>query len=179
METTSTTPSTARVALKYGLLTALGLIIYSMVIQLAGLAGNQTVSYLGILVTSAILVAGIVYAMKDFKSQNEGFMSYGQGLGLGALTATVSGLISGIFTYIYLTFIDNSAIKQAMDAQRDAMEARGMDDDQIDQAIAMAEKFSSPGMMVAISIISSLFIGFILSLIVSAIMKKERNELEV
>jgi hypothetical protein len=179
MEPTSTTPSTARIALKFGLLTGLGLIIYSMIINLAGLAGNQTVSYIGMLVTGAILVAGIIYAMKDFKSQNAGYMSYGQGLGLGALTAAVSGLISGIFTYIYLSFVDNSAMKQAMEAQREAMEARGMDDEQIDQAMAMAEQFSSPGMLVTFSVLGMLFMGFILSLVISAIMKKDRNELEV
>jgi hypothetical protein len=176
MEPTTATPSTARIALKYGLFIGLGLIIYYLITQLAGLAANPTAGMIGMVISAAILIVGIVYAIKDFKSQNDGFMSYGQGLGLGALASAVSGLISGIFSSIYVSFIDNSAMKQALDIQRQKMEEQGMDDAQIDQAMAMAEQFSGPGMILVISILSMLFIGFILSLIISAVMKNERNE---
>jgi hypothetical protein len=67
-------------------------------------------------------------------------------------------------------------MKQAMDIQRQKMEEQGMDDAQIDQAMAMAEKFSGPGMILVSSIFFMLFVGFILSLIISAVMKNERNE---
>ncbi|QHT66821.1 DUF4199 domain-containing protein [Rhodocytophaga rosea] len=176
MEPTTATPSTARIALKYGLFIGLGLIIYYLISQLAGLANNPTAGMIGMVISAGILVVGIVYAIKDFKSQNDGFMSYGQGLGLGALASAVSGLISGIFSSIYVSFIDNSAMKQAMDMQRQQMEEKGMDDAQIDQAMAIAEQFSGPGTILVISILTMLFIGFILSLIISAVMKNERNE---
>jgi hypothetical protein len=176
MEPTTATPSTARIALKYGLFIGLGLIIYYLITQLAGLATNPAIGMIGMVISAAILIVGIVYAIKDFKSQNDGYMSYGQGLGLGSLASAVSGLISGVFSSIYVTFIDNSAMKQAMDMQRQKMEEQGMDDAQIDQAMAMAEQFSGPGMILVFSILSMLFIGFILSLIISAVMKNERNE---
>lgn len=176
MEPTTTTPSTARIALKYGLFIGLGLIISFLVIQLAGLGTNTTANMLSFVILIMVLIAGIVYAMKDFKSQNNGFMSYGQGLSLGSLSSTVAGLINGIFSYIYMSFIDNSVIKQQMEAQREKLEEQGMDDAQIDQAIAMAEKFAGPGMAMVGSIFTMLIVGFILSLIISAVMKNERNE---
>lgn len=178
MEPTTTTPSTARIALQYGLYTGLGLIIYSLIVQLAGLAGNQTMGIVGMFVSGVVLILGIIYALKDFRSQNGGYLSYGQGLGVGSLLAGVAGLISGIFTYIYLSFIDNSAMKEAMDKQREALEARGMSDEQIEQAIAMAEKFSTPGMAVVMSIIGMALIGFVLSLIIAAIMKRDSNPMD-
>lgn len=176
MEPTTATPSTARIALKYGLFIGLGLIIYYLISQLAGLAANTTAGMIGTVISAVILIVGIVYAIKDFKSQNNGFMSYGQGLGLGALASAVAGLISGIFSSIYVSFIDDSSMKQAMDMQRQKMEEQGMDDAQIDQAMAIAEQFSGPGMILVISMLSMLFIGFILSLIISAVMKNERSE---
>jgi hypothetical protein len=177
MEPTTATPSTARIALKYGLFIGLGLIIYYLISQLAGLATSTAAGMIGTVISGAILIIGIVYAIKDFKSQNDGFMSYGQGLGLGALASAVAGLISGVFSSIYISFIDNSAIKQALDMQRQKMEEQGnLDDAQIDQAMSYAEQFSSPGMILVISMLWMLFIGFILSLIISAVMKNERNE---
>jgi hypothetical protein len=176
MESTTTTPSTARIALKYGLFIGLGLVIFYLVMQLAGLATNNTANMLSIVIWIAILIVGIIYAIKEFKSQNDGFMSYGQGLGLGSLASTVAGLINGIFSYIYMSFIDNSVIKQQMEAQREKLEEQGYDDAQIDQAMAMAEKFAGPGMAMVGSIFTMLIVGFILSLIISAVMKNERNE---
>jgi hypothetical protein len=176
MEPTTATPSTARIALKYGLFIGLGLVIYYLIFQLAGLATNTTASMFGMVISAIILIVGIVFAIKDFKSQNDGFMTYGQGLGLGALASAVAGLINGVFSYIYMSFIDNSVMKQAMDMQRQKMEEQGLDDAQIDQAMAMAEQFSGPGMILVSSIFFMAFIGFILSLIISAVMKNERNE---
>lgn len=169
------TTSTARVALKFGLLTGLGLIIYSMIIQLAGLSNNQTVSILGTVVTIGIAAVGIIYAIREFKSQNEGYISYGQGLGLGTLLSAVAGLISGIVMYLYLKFVDSSSLKEAIDKQREAMELQGASDEQIE----MSAKFVTPELVFVFSILGMLFFGFILSLIIAAIMKKERTELGV
>lgn len=176
MESASATPSTARIALKYGVLIGLALIIYYLISQLAGLATSLSAGVIGFIIMVAMLTVGIIYAIREFKSQNEGFVSYGQGLGLGALSAAVAGLINGIFTYIYLSFIDDSAIKQQMDMQRTMLEERGMSDAEIDQAMASAATFTGPGMALAGSIILMLILGFILSLIIAAVMKKERNE---
>jgi hypothetical protein len=46
-----------------------------------------------------------------------------------------------------------------------------MTDEQMDMAISIQEKMMSPGILFAISIISTLFIGFIISLIAGLIMK--------
>ncbi len=178
METT-TTPSTARVALKYGLFVGLGLVILYLIIQLAGLGANTSAGSINAVLSFVILIIGIVYAIKEFRGLKDGYMSYGQGLGLGSLTSAVAGLISGIFTSIYVGFIDDSSLKQAMDQARLDLEEKGMDDAQIDQAIEVASRFQTPGFLLAYSVIMMLIVGFILSLIIAAIMKKERNELQV
>jgi hypothetical protein len=65
-----------------------------------------------------------------------------------------------------------------MDKAREDMETRGMDDAQIDQAMSMTEKFMTPGIMFAMGVLSYVIIGFIISLIIAAIMRKDKPVFE-
>ena len=167
-------PSVARTALKYGIIVAVGVIIYSTVLTIADLTQNQALSSLAFV----ILIAGMVWAMRDFRTRNDGFMSYGQGLGIGSLMSAIVGLLGSVFSMFYMTFIDTNLIKKSMDATREKLEKQGMDDAQIDQAIQMTEKFMTPGMMFVIGVLTYVVIGFIASLIVSAIMRRNRPVFE-
>ena len=87
-------------------------------------------------------------AFKYFKEHNGGFMRYGQGLGIGTLMSLIAGLLTSVFMYIYVKFIDTRMMERAMEMQRMEMEKQGMDDAQIDQAMEMAGKFSGPEMII-------------------------------
>ena len=52
------------------------------------------------------------------------------------------------------------------------MEAKGMAQDQIDTAMHYTEKFMTPVMMSVFSLLSGIFFGMIIALIIAAIMKK-------
>jgi len=160
--------TTARVALKWGVITGIASIIFSTIIFVTGQVTNNALSSLGLI----ILVVTMVLAMKEFRTMNDGFMTYGQGLGIGALMAGISGFIGAIFNYIYNEFIDTTLRQQIVDKTREKFEEQGMDDTQIDAAIEMTSKFSSPGMQFVFGIIFSIIIGFVIALIISAIMKK-------
>jgi predicted membrane protein len=166
--------STARVALKYGVITSVAAIVYSTLLMVLGQNQNQALGALGFV----ILVAGIVFAMRDYREQNNGFMSYGQGLGIGSLMAAIVGVISSLFTMFYIQFIDDTIIRQSIDKARADMEARGMDDSQIDQAMEITQKFMTPGVMFLVQVLTYLVIGFILSLILAAILKKDKPVFE-
>ncbi len=166
--------STARVALKYGVITSVASIVYSTLLMVLGQNQNQALGALGFV----ILVAGIVFAMRDYREQNNGFMTYGQGLGIGSLIAAIVGVIGSLFTMFYIQFIDNTIIRQSIDKARSDMEARGMDDSQIDQAMEITEKFMTPGVMFLVQVLTYLFIGFIISLILAAILRKDKPVFE-
>ena len=170
MENKATVPS---LAIRYGLITGLVLIIYSAVLQITGLATNQVLGYVSYL----FLIGGIIMAIKGFKNSNDGYMSFAQGLGLGSILSGIAGLLSAIFMYVYIKFIDNSFIEKIQEIQIAAMEEKGMSDEEIDQAMEIAGKFMTPEIMFIFGILGMLFIGFILSLIISAIMKNEKPEL--
>jgi hypothetical protein len=171
---TETQPSVSSVALKYGLMGALASIVYSAILLISGVNVSGWAGSLGYI----ILIAFMVIAMKEYKNQNYGYMSYGQGLGIGTLVALAFGVLTGLFMFVYTSFVDTEYTSNLMDKQRIELEERGMSDEQIDQAIAMGESFSSPVMMIVWSIVGYLFIGFLLALIVAAVMKNKRPEFE-
>jgi hypothetical protein len=173
METHYNKPSTAGIALKWGAIAGLLSIIFTAILYMTGQANNKWLSSLGFL----FLVGGIVYAIKEFKSQSGGHMSFGEGLGLGSLVSAVIGLLSGTFSAFYIKFVDDSFVKTTLQQQRLEMEQQGMDDAQIDQAIALAENFAGPGAIFLFGFLGTLLVGFILSLIISAIMKNDHKDL--
>ncbi|MCE6988301.1 DUF4199 domain-containing protein [Dyadobacter sp. CY323] len=166
--------STARVALKYGVVASVVIMVYSTIINVAGLSQNKILSSLSFV----FMVVAIVLAMKDFRQQNKGFMSYGEGLGLGSLLSAIMGLLSSAFTMFYIQFIDNTLLSSGMDQVREDMERRGMDDSQIDQAMELSQKFMSPGVVFVMGVLGYLIMGFIVSLIIAAIIRREKPVFE-
>ncbi len=162
--------TTARAALKWGLISGVASMIFITILYITGQAANGGLASAGIIIT----IVTMVMAMKEFRSANGGFMAYGQGLGIGTLMAGISGFISSTYGYLYNEFIDPTLRQQILDKTREDLENRGMDAAQIDAAMEMTAKFSSPGITFALGIIMAIIIGFIISLIISAIMKKDK-----
>lgn len=166
--------STARVALKYGVLVAVVIMVYTTIINISGLSQNQVLSS----IQFVFMIAAIVMAMKEFREKNKGYMSYGEGLGLGTLLSAVMGLLVSSFSTFYNRFIDSTILTQALDKVRMDMEKRGMDDAQIDQSMEYAQKFMSPGIMFFSGVMMSILTGFVVSLIISAIIRRDKPVFE-
>ena len=174
-ETTThpTTPSVWSKGSKGGLITGAVLIVFSLVIHLIGETSNQLLSGIFTIIS---LIVGIVLTHRAFKEENGGFMTYGQGLGMGSVVGLISGVLLGIFSFIYISFVDDSSIQQAIDTARDQYEEMGMSDAQIDQSMGMVEMFTSPAMIFVFSVLGVLLYAFILSLIISAFTKNNHPE---
>ncbi len=171
-------PSPARVALKWGLISAVISIVYSVIMVLIGKYQDPSMNTVNFLFGLAVATGVLIYALREFRTLNNGYLSFGQGLGVGTLTSAVSGVVAGLFTFIYLKFIDPSALEKSMDLARQKWEEQGMSDAQIEQAEKYAAMFTSPGAIFVFTVFGAILIGFILSLIVSAIMRREKQVFE-
>jgi hypothetical protein len=127
----------------------------------------------------ALALGAIILAHKAFKENGDGFMTIGQGLGIGTLLSVISGVISAVFTYVYIKFVDDSILTKIKDMQIEEMEKRGMSDADIEQAMKIAGMFTSAEMMIVWIIVGMLFVGFILSLLVSLVTKKVNPNFEL
>ena len=162
--------SVKSVGIKYGLILGLFYIGYSLILQITGLAAEQSLGYLSLVFMIAILV----FAYKEYKGYTGGYMKLGQGIGLGMLIVLISSVFSSIFTYIYLKFIDDSMIQLILETAREGMVTNpDLSDAQIEQAMSMTANFTTPEMILVFGMISSLFFGFLISLVMSLIFKKD------
>jgi hypothetical protein len=164
--------SLLKATMNYGLISGLIVIVYSLLLYILGLHLNQYLGYL----TIVILAACIFIFTKQFRDkQNEGFISYGKAFQLGILIGLFAAILLSFFSYIEVTFIDPTIVQKQLDIQQEKMLAKGMSEEQVDMAIQMAKKMMSPAMLFIMSIVSFTFWAAIISLITSAILKKNSS----
>jgi len=168
MEQQATSPLKA--AINYGLLTALGMVVYGIILYLVGMDKNPVLPY----VSYIILLAGIYLGSVNYRDKHlGGFITYGKAVTVGFFIALVVAVIMAVWTYIFIKFIDSGAMAEAMILAEERMAEQGMSEAEIEQGLIMAEKFQSPGVVAALVLFGNALAGFILALITSAFVKKE------
>ncbi len=175
MEETNATPKTTMaVGIRYGLIMSVVSIAYFVILNIAGVDMSQGIGRWGSLIFFA---AAIFLAHKYFKDEGSGFMSYGQGVGIGFWLGLISSVISSIFTYIYVKFIDTGWIQQMMDKQREVMEQNeSLSEEQIDTAMQMTAKFMTPEMILIFGIVGGIIMTLIVALIISIFTQKQNPD---
>ncbi len=164
-------PSITTAALSYGLLTAIALIVLTLIIYMLDLTGVSWISYLAY----AFLLVGIILGTIKYREDSEGgFLSYGRALGYGTLVSVFAALISGIFMYVFYQFLAPDAMDQVrVVAAESIIEANP---DISDQDLDMMLRFTSPLLLFLGSLFSISFLGFIFSLVTAAFLKKNDPE---
>lgn len=164
------TTSVGKVSLMYGLIAAAASIAYTMVIDIAGQTGNQALNYAGLL----IFIVLCVLAHNEFKKKGDGYMNYGQGLGIGVLISVISGTVSTVFFYFYITKINQGYIANLLQLQREKLEESGKYGAELEQMMEATEKFMQPVTLVIFAFVGGFLMTFVLSLIIAAITQKKR-----
>ena len=167
-------PSTARIALKWGIVSAVMIIVYTVALYISGLFKTPALSWIPFI----FLLFGIVMSLREFKLMNTNFINFSEGLGLGTLMSAVCAIIASIFNYTYITFIDTTILQQMRELQIEQLEQQGLSSEQIEQAMEMASRFATPGLTLLFSMIVYVICGFIFSLVISAIIKNSKPELD-
>ncbi len=163
--------SSARIALKWGLIYGIIGIAYNTVAYNTGLWKNWIVGLLAML----ILLFGTLYlAFNEYKTLNAGFMTFKEGLGLGMLTVTTGGILSVLFDTFYRKYIDPSLLEQQIEMITEQYESMGLSEAQIEEAVQKVENSAGSGLGFLWGVLGAIFVGFIASLIMSAIMKKDK-----
>jgi len=168
--------TTRSVGIKYGLIMGIVAILYFVVMMVAGLDMSEGIGRWG---SFLFYIALIVMAHKNFKDNGNGFMSYGEGMGIAFWMTLISSTLSSIFTYVYTKFVDASWIQKIMEKQEENLAEQGMSQDQIDQAMKITEKFMTPEMMFAFGFIGGFIMIIIVALLITIFTKKSNPEMPV
>jgi hypothetical protein len=149
-------------------------IVYSLGIYFFDLTFNKVQPYIFLLV----LIFLLFYLIRSYRNNFlNGYITYGQALGTGVIICLYYSIISAIFTYILYKFIDTGLTGKILAITEETLVKQGKSQEIIDAAMAFQKKIIIPEIMAPGTIISNMFSGTIISLIVSIFVKKEGNPL--
>jgi predicted histidine transporter YuiF (NhaC family) len=125
-----------------------------------------------------VFIGLMVYAIREFKTKNNGFLKLGQAIKIGLGIAVVAAVIGIIYQLLLMYVIEPEYMTKMLEFSEQTMLEKypEMDEAQMEVALNMSKKFTSPGMLAAMALAMNLFCGLIISLIAGLIMKKEQNE---
>jgi hypothetical protein len=163
-------PSDNFISLKFGFIGGFLMSLTSLILSVLNLDFDQQSFYgkIGYL----IMIVAIALGLLEYRKRFEGLL-YKKGLKIGTLISLYAGLVSSIYTYIYIKFIDHSLIQMMKDAQISALEDQEMSDVQIEQMMQIMNIVLVPGCIAIVILIFYTIMGFIFSLVLSAIFQKK------
>lgn len=164
------------IILNYGLIFGTLLVISSLVVYALGIHMSETGGYINFAILAIALIVFPLLSISVFKKENNGFLKWSQGLKVGIGVVIIGVLISIIYQHIFTAFIEPDFYIQLEEIQRQGFMESGMTSEQIDNQIAMTSKFQGTLIGDALGLLFFIFIGFIISAIISAIKKHSEED---
>jgi prepilin signal peptidase PulO-like enzyme (type II secretory pathway) len=161
-------------SLYWGVILGVVLIIYSLLLYFVDLSYEKWVSW----ISYVIFIGGIIISTISYRN-NElgGTITYGQALGFGTMVILFAAVISAIYSFIFMQFIDPGSIDKILQMAEEQMIERGIPEDQIEMGLEMQRKFMKPWLISLISVPGSVLFGFIFTLITSIFIQKKKAEI--
>lgn len=160
--------------MNWGAIMGFALIAYSVLLYLLDMNESQGAQYL-----SYLLIAVIVFfASRAKREAQDGFLSYGEGVGTGVGVAFFGSILVAFYTYVFFSFIDPEMLQEILIRTENQMYGQGLPEDQVEMAMQYTRKFMKPGPMAAMVVVSYTVVGLLVSLITSAIVKKTDDSFE-
>ena len=174
-------PSTARLALKWGVITGLVEILVTTIRYSLGYYAGINAS-LFVALNFGVLVTGTVLALREYRSLNDGYLTIGEAVGLSGLMFAIMGLLDSAYSQFYLHVIDPDLLTKTLQQTRDFMEAQGLSDDQIDkfddqmsEALEAQQQKGNSGSTYLLGLIWWVLGGVVLSFILSLFMRRHKT----
>lgn len=146
-------------------------ILWLLVMYVTELNRSSSASYLNY-VNLLVLAFFINQFVKEIKLVSEGFISFSTIFKGGLLIGTIGGIISSIFFYVQVKFIDTGYVKFVLDQAMIEMQKKGMGDEMIDMNMKMAAKWTTAEFFLLMGVVGSLFISSFVAVIMAFTMKK-------
>lgn len=162
--------------LRFGLLYGAIECLWMLLLYVTGL-NRLEMAWVFRLPSLAVAVICVMQAVKHFRlGAGNGFISFGKAFRTSLGVLITGSVIISIFTFVDQKFIDTQKMDIEFQRQIEKMEANGMPEENIEQAIAMRDKFNKPWILLSFALAGSLVFSLIMALILAAILKKENPE---
>jgi len=137
-------------------------------------------SYTSAAIAFIAMIAIFIHSQKSYRDNiNGGLLELGEAVKIGVTIAVISAVIYGIYNYLFMTVIEPDYAQQILDTTEQNMLRQNPDltDEQLDTALSMTSKMSSPAITVPLGIVGSAIFGLIMSLITGLFIKKSDSPL--
>jgi hypothetical protein len=123
--------------------------------------------------TRLVALAAVIYGHRYFKVKGNGFMSYGDGIGIAAWIGVVGSVINGAVTYVYLKFINTGFLAAVRGKAVEEMEKQNQSEESMELATKIMDTFASAEALFIFEIILGMILFLFIGLIVSIFTKNE------
>jgi len=103
-----------------------------------------------------------------------GYISLGRCLGIGTVSGLATGLLLGVWTVLFMNVIAPEFVDEIIKVTMDQMAEKGLGEDEIERQMSFVKPSFSPVSFFLTSLIFSVFMGFLISLVVGFVVKKDR-----
>ncbi len=160
--------------LNAGIILALLGMVWTLILWFLDQTSNNKLG----MVFFAILIIGLFLGIKSYRDKyRNGFITYGQSLGAGVIIMLYYSIFTAIFTYILYKFIDPNLLDKMLALTEEKLLEKGLTEGMIEQSMQIQKKIMTPLIISLSGILSNVFFGAILSLIISLFTKREGNPL--
>jgi uncharacterized membrane protein (DUF106 family) len=158
---------------KYGLILSATSIIYLLLTSIMGMS-NLMMTFLLLIVLIGVLITILVLGVKEHRNnQLGGFISFGRAFLVCILILVISAVISTIFSYVYMNFINPSYIDSMKDGMTEMLEKYNVPEEKMAESLKQFDDMKTlNGNLIGLA--KNLAGGAVISLIIAAIMKRNR-----
>lgn len=164
-------PPVKSIAYNYGLYLGLLGILNVVILYLINEEQNIILSIVSLIATTIVYYYGI----SAYKKSNQNLLSVKDSLRVGLGMAVIGGIIGVIYTLFHYNIIQPDFTENLREkAMLEALEKNpNMGDNEIDMAEKMINIFTSQFFISTMYLVASLFFGFIISLVLGLVLKRE------
>nr|WP_298790494.1 DUF4199 domain-containing protein [uncultured Allomuricauda sp.] len=165
-------PKVGKFSLNYGLILGLISVVFGVMLYTQGMHYEMNTSV--IVISTLLSIVVIVLGTLAFKKANGGYLKLGEALKLAVGIALVSTILSLLYQYVLVNFIEPDFMDKAMEIARpEAFEKNpSMTEEQWEQAVSMNKKMA--WLRYPIGLIISCLVGLVVGLITGLILKKDK-----
>ena len=164
-------PKTGKFSWNYGLILGAVSVVFGVMLYLQDLHTSQSI---GLMITGIVLAAIVTFlGVQNFKKANEGYLTIGQALKIGAGILLIAGIISILYQVVLVNYLDPDAPSKIMDARLGpSLEEGKITQEQFDQQKAQSIQYWWMGY--PFILIFNVLIGLVLGLVFGLILKKNK-----
>lgn len=169
-----------QIVLNYGLIQGLVGVGLAIILYFTGNynVGAQDTNWLYGTLNLVIVVVFPLLAILKAREIGQGFIKFGAAFSMGFQVILISAILNALWLMVYTSFLDPNYQEIILQQNYEQMSEQGMSTEQMDTAMEMTKRFTTPLFMSLFSILTQAFFGAIVNLILAGVLqRKDPNQI--